>query len=727
MQDRQESLTTPVRTQRRPVQPGEPAVTRDPTRGSGRSVMGRKGRLSADQILGLQRSIGNAQVARLLSRQPEPLSPVHSVVGKGGGVPLPARSRQVMESSLGHDFSGVRVHRGPDADESTRSVGATAYTVGNEVVLGSGAPEIASRAGQHLLAHELVHVVQQRSGDVGGAPAPGGVRLSDPDDRFEQEAEAVAQRVASAPSSADPRDATDQPGIVGRARAEQHDFAVQGSAASPFPIQRFAVTDQPASLAAATIKVRYFGATDGAFRITEHGTGTQLWIKGTNEAPQRQEYAAKVMKLVDVQTPDIRTLDRPGAVPLFDQFKYLSLLGPSEEKDVAGIEGNKEALDDQIIKHSAKKSVVLLEHAPGVHAMGVNEMRKERKTDADKVARKFKKAFKSPEFAASVGRMMAADIFLGNFDRVGWVRTGGRGKGTSKAHGGNFVVDLQAKVLRAIDNDTNFESYDDIATLVSRNIHGLHGAYGYRGVAGMELLFADDKAEEALKGLIKTYSPLVSTGGEFQKDVGIDAFALNAMQGYHAAKATILASLDDLKSELLDMGEGDDSFAIEGLRARKSYAEIRQGGAGHEEALAGTEAYLKARKSDDGPYLPRLVAIGTNPVPKGVKFADEVAARSARIAQVADDLKADAVTYLRDKTKKETRLWVRRLVDQVPNSAALRAPLRPFVQQAQDYARRPFASSTRAELKTMEAQIDRLLRAFEQATTVVRRQRKEKA
>ncbi len=53
-----------------------------------------------------------------------------------------------------------------------------------------------------MLAHELTHVVQQRSGPVDGTPADGGVQVSDPSDRFEQEAAANAERAMSAPAPA---------------------------------------------------------------------------------------------------------------------------------------------------------------------------------------------------------------------------------------------------------------------------------------------------------------------------------------------------------------------------------------------------------------------------------------------------------------------------------------------------------------------------------------------
>jgi hypothetical protein len=48
-----------------------------------------------------------------------------------------------------------------------------------------------------MLAHELTHVVQQRSGPVDGTPAAGGIQISNPSDKFEQAAESSADRVMS--------------------------------------------------------------------------------------------------------------------------------------------------------------------------------------------------------------------------------------------------------------------------------------------------------------------------------------------------------------------------------------------------------------------------------------------------------------------------------------------------------------------------------------------------
>ena len=62
---------------------------------------------------------------------------------------------------FGADFSSVRVHHGPTAYKAAQSVGARAFTVGNHIVFGDGEYRPDSTVGQHLLAHELAHVVQQ--------------------------------------------------------------------------------------------------------------------------------------------------------------------------------------------------------------------------------------------------------------------------------------------------------------------------------------------------------------------------------------------------------------------------------------------------------------------------------------------------------------------------------------------------------------------------------------
>jgi hypothetical protein len=86
----------------------------------------------------------------------------------GGGQPLDALLRRDMERRFSVDFSGVRVHADASAAQSTREVGALAYTVGDHIAFGAGRYAPHSARGRHTLAHELTHVVQQRSAAWGG-------------------------------------------------------------------------------------------------------------------------------------------------------------------------------------------------------------------------------------------------------------------------------------------------------------------------------------------------------------------------------------------------------------------------------------------------------------------------------------------------------------------------------------------------------------------------------
>jgi hypothetical protein len=150
-------------------------------------------------VLGLQRMAGNESVGALLGDEQDEAetSPVREVVGSGGGSPLDPGARTFLEQRMGADFSDVRVHTGPGADESAGSIGAQAYTVGTDVVFSSGAYQPDSPSGRHVLAHELAHVIQQKAGPVDGTPAAGGISVSDPSDRFEQAAGRAADQAMS--------------------------------------------------------------------------------------------------------------------------------------------------------------------------------------------------------------------------------------------------------------------------------------------------------------------------------------------------------------------------------------------------------------------------------------------------------------------------------------------------------------------------------------------------
>jgi hypothetical protein len=80
---------------------------------------------------------------------------------RGGGRRLSESTRSFFEPRFGRNFSGVRIHADSNANHMARSLSAMAFTVGQDVVFGSGQYSPGSRTGRSLLAHELTHVVQQ--------------------------------------------------------------------------------------------------------------------------------------------------------------------------------------------------------------------------------------------------------------------------------------------------------------------------------------------------------------------------------------------------------------------------------------------------------------------------------------------------------------------------------------------------------------------------------------
>ncbi len=89
------------------------------------------------------------------------VSPIVNEVLRSPGWPLDTNTRSFMESRFGHDFSHVRVHTDARAVRSAQAMNALAYTVGQEIIFGTGQYKPSTAIGKRLLAHELVHVIQQ--------------------------------------------------------------------------------------------------------------------------------------------------------------------------------------------------------------------------------------------------------------------------------------------------------------------------------------------------------------------------------------------------------------------------------------------------------------------------------------------------------------------------------------------------------------------------------------
>ena len=106
---------------------------------------------------------------KLVQRKVDPagsdVSPlVHNSL-QSAGQPLDEATRAFFEPRFGSSLGHVRVHTGPEAGESARSLGALAYTVGSDIVFVPGAYAPGTPSGRLLLAHELVHTMQQGGAD----------------------------------------------------------------------------------------------------------------------------------------------------------------------------------------------------------------------------------------------------------------------------------------------------------------------------------------------------------------------------------------------------------------------------------------------------------------------------------------------------------------------------------------------------------------------------------
>jgi hypothetical protein len=113
---------------------------------------------------------------------------VHEVL-RAPGQQLDSGTRAFMEPRFGHDFSQVRVHTDGKAADSARSVNAQAYTVGRNVVFGTGQYAPGTSLGNRLLAHELTHVAQQADSHETSSSH---LYIGPPDDLLEHQADVTA-------------------------------------------------------------------------------------------------------------------------------------------------------------------------------------------------------------------------------------------------------------------------------------------------------------------------------------------------------------------------------------------------------------------------------------------------------------------------------------------------------------------------------------------------------
>jgi Domain of unknown function (DUF4157) len=230
----------------------------------------------------------------------------------GTGSALAGCVRDKFERSLGVDLGGVRVHSDAASAASAAGLSARAFAYGQDIYLGAGQPDMASRDGEVLLAHEVAHTVQQRGTET---MPQAKLEISEEGDASEHEADRAAMAMVRG-----------EPARVGSSTGLARKI-MRWSAISGFTGSEYADTQVEAS---ARFWVngrdiwndRAFGSSSSAAGRVDAGTvGTlQIHIRGRSGlgfgvlAPDRQWTVLTTWRGVQIAADGQVTIVGPGHV-----------------------------------------------------------------------------------------------------------------------------------------------------------------------------------------------------------------------------------------------------------------------------------------------------------------------------------------------------------------------------------------------------------------------------
>lgn len=167
-----------------------------------------------------------------------------AISSPGTGSALPAPTRGTLETRMGVDLGGVRVHDGPGANRAAAGLNARAFTHGSHIWLGRG----ESAGDVRLMAHEVTHVLQQ----------DGAVRRK-PADKPKKEPAA-----GGAPAGATPQSAPPPPPASTASAAPAPPASASAPAPAPAPAPAAPASGAAAPAAAGAAPAAAGGAPAGA-------------------------------------------------------------------------------------------------------------------------------------------------------------------------------------------------------------------------------------------------------------------------------------------------------------------------------------------------------------------------------------------------------------------------------------------------------------------------------
>ncbi|MBA2541754.1 MAG: DUF4157 domain-containing protein, partial [Deltaproteobacteria bacterium] len=137
----------------------------------------------------MQKAPHDAASAESDPRRPD-IARIRAAIGSltGGGEKLPDQQADKFGGSLGVDLSSVTLHQNSQA---AADLGASGFTAGDHVALAPGV-DPATAGGEHVLAHELVHVAQNMASGGEAMDFAASMEVGPSDSPVEREAEAGA-------------------------------------------------------------------------------------------------------------------------------------------------------------------------------------------------------------------------------------------------------------------------------------------------------------------------------------------------------------------------------------------------------------------------------------------------------------------------------------------------------------------------------------------------------
>jgi len=159
------------------VYPGSPAVVQPKLQvGKSGSMHEQQADAMADMIMQTkdhanQVSVSSAITGLAQSKNETDGTPINPVLNnkitasQGKGNDIDSNTQSFMSYRFDTDFSNVKIHTDSEAAGMNSELGARAFTSGNDIYFNEDEYKPGSAKGDHLLAHELTHVVQQSTGN----------------------------------------------------------------------------------------------------------------------------------------------------------------------------------------------------------------------------------------------------------------------------------------------------------------------------------------------------------------------------------------------------------------------------------------------------------------------------------------------------------------------------------------------------------------------------------